>query len=163
MATAREETSASILPVSSPMSEVTAETPSVLSEDARGSASRVKVVVHRLDGGLDEGESDARRIAGDGFPVYSGSGATRPRVVPTRDIKYVVFGSVDDPDLQPDPGDASTERKAVMRFRDGEWIAAYVEQGTEPDGEGISIKIRLPELQRVIPAVAALPSLLVTL
>src|SRR3954468_23702458 len=112
------EASASIQPVSSPMSEVTTETPSDLTEDAHDSASRVKVVVHRLDGGLDEGESDSRRIAGDGFPVYSGPDATRARIVPTRDIKYVVFGSVDDPDLQADPGDASSERKAVMRFRD---------------------------------------------
>ena len=157
-----ERASAGMLPVSSPMSEVSSETPSELSEGARGSASRVKVVVHRLDGGLDEGESDSRRIGADGFPVYSGPDATSPRMVPTRDIKYVVFGSVDDPDLEPDPGDASRERKAVMRFRDGEWIAAYLAQGTEPNGDGIAIKIRLPELQRVIPAVAALPSLMET-
>src|SRR5439155_11768059 len=141
---------------------VTVETPSDLCDAARGLASRVKLVVHRLHGGLDEGESGSRRIAADGFPVYSGPDATGRRVVPTRDIKYVVFGSVDDPDLEPDPGDASRERKAVMRFRDGEWIAAYVEQGTEPDGEGIAIKIRLPELQRVIPAVAAMPSMMET-
>ena len=157
------EASVSIQPVLSPMSEVTAETPlSSPPEGALETSSRVKVVVHRLDGGLEEGESDSRRIGGDGFPVYAGPNDNRPRYVPTREIKYVVFGSVDDPTLEPDPGDRSRARKAVMRFRDGEWIAAYVDQGTEPDGDGIAIKIRLPELQRVIPAVAAMPSLLET-
>jgi pilus assembly protein CpaF len=156
-----ERAGAGILPVSTPMGEGAQGTSSA-AEGARGPSSRVKVVVHRLDGGLDEGESDARRIAVDGFPVYAGPEATSPRMVPTSDIKYVVFGSVDDPDLEPDPGDGSRERKAVMRFRDGEWIAAYVGQDTQPNGEGIAIKIRLPELQRVIPAVAALPSLMET-
>src|SRR5262245_65434319 len=53
------EAGASIQPVPSPMSEVTAQTlPSSPSEGARETSSRVKVVVHRLDGGLEEGESD---------------------------------------------------------------------------------------------------------
>jgi len=151
------EPGGSIQPVSSPMSEVRAATPSGLVADGR-----VQVVVHRLDGGLEEGESDSRRIADGGFPIYSSSDPTRPRVVPTRDIKYVVFGAVDDPSLEPDPGDRSSARKAVLRFRDGEWIAAYIEQGEKPDGDGLAIKIRLTELQRVIPAVAALPSVLET-
>src|SRR5438093_9678163 len=157
-----QQTSAGTRPDSSPMSEVMTDIPSGLLIDGTETPPRVKVVVHRLDGGLEEGESESRVIKGEGFLIYSPADPTRARVVPTRDIKYVVFGSVDDPALEPDPGDSTTARKAVMRFRDGEWIAAYVEQGTEPDGEGIAIKIRLPELQRVIPAVAAMPSMMET-
>jgi len=141
------------------MSEVTTETLD-LPDDARQRPPRVKVVVHRLDGGLEDGESDARTLTSEGFPLYSGSDSQRARLVPTRDIKYVVFGSVDDPTLEADPGEKSTARKAILRFRDGEWIAAYIEQGVQPDAEGIAIKIRLAELQRTIPAVAASPSLL---
>ncbi|HXN92711.1 MAG TPA: ATPase, T2SS/T4P/T4SS family [Candidatus Sulfotelmatobacter sp.] len=143
------------------MSElITATPPPDTPDDPRPRNLRIKVVVHRLDGGLEDGESDARTISADGFPVFSQSDPDRARMVPTRDIKYVVFGSVDDPELEPDPGEDSTARKAILRFRDGEWIAAYIEQGVTNDGDGIAIKIRLTELQRVIPAVAASPSLL---
>src|SRR5438128_1465221 len=157
-----QQTSAGTRPDSSPMGEVITDIPSGLLIDGTETPPRVKVVVHRLDGGLEEGESESRVIKGEGFLIYSPADPTRARVVPTRDIKYVVFGSVDDPALEPDPGDSTTARKAVLRFRDGEWIAAYIAQGAQPDGDGIAIKIRLTELQRVIPAVAAFPSLLET-
>src|SRR5438876_5111130 len=141
------------------MSEVKTETLH-LPDDARQRPPRVKVVVHRLDGGLEDGESEARSLTSAGFPIYSSGDSQRARMVPTSDIKYVVFGSVDGPTLEPDPGEKSTSRKAILRFRDGEWIAAYIDQGVQPDGEGIAIKIRLAELQRLIPAVAASPSVL---
>ena len=142
------------------MSEVRIETLAGQPDDSPQRAPRAKVVVHRLDGGLEEGESDARTISAAGFPIYSGSDSQRPRLVPTRDIKYVVFGSVDDPALEADPGDRTSARRAILRFRDGEWIAAYIDQGVQPEGDGLALKIRLAELQRVIPAVAASPSLL---
>ena len=142
------------------MSEVRTETLAGQPDDTPQRAPRAKVVVHRLDGGLEEGESDARTISAAGFPIYSGSDSQRPRLVPTRDIKYVVFGSVDDPALEADPGDKTSARRAILRFRDGEWIAAYIDQGVQPEGDGLALKIRLAELQRVIPAVAASPSLL---
>jgi pilus assembly protein CpaF len=121
---------------------------------------RFKVAVHRLDGGLEEGASDSQTFTPDGYPIYNPADADRARWIPARDIKYVVFGSVEDPNLEADPGDRSSSRKAILRFRDGEWIAAYIDQGQQPDGEGVSIKIRLTERQRVIPAVAASPALL---
>ena len=142
------------------MSEVRTETLAGQPDDTPQRAPRAKVVVHRLDGGLEEGESDARTISAAGFPIYSGSDSQRSRLVPTRDIKYVVFGSVDDPALEADPGDKTSARRAILRFRDGEWIAAYIDQGVQPEGDGLALKIRLAELQRVIPAVAASPSLL---
>jgi len=142
------------------VSEVRTETLAGQPDDTPQRAPRAKVVVHRLDGGLEEGESDARTISAAGFPIYSGSDSQRPRLVPTRDIKYVVFGSVDDPALEADPGDKTSARRAILRFRDGEWIAAYIDQGVQPEGDGLALKIRLAELQRVIPAVAASPSLL---
>src|SRR5438552_3952651 len=141
------------------MSEVKTETLH-LPDDARQRPPRVKVVVHRLDGGLEDGESEARSLTSAGFPIYSSGDSQRARMVPTSDIKYVVYGSVADPTLEPDPAEKNTSRKAILRFRDGEWISAYIDQGVQPDGEGIAIKIRLAELQRLIPAVAASPSVL---
>jgi pilus assembly protein CpaF len=123
-------------------------------------APRFKIAVHRLDGGLEEGDSDARSLGAQGYPIYNPADADRPRWIPSRDIKYVVFGSVEDPDLEADPGDKTESRKAILRFRDGEWIAAYIDPGQAPDSEGVAIKIRLTERQRVIPALAASPSLL---
>jgi pilus assembly protein CpaF len=131
--------------------------------DADGTATetnRVKVSVHRLDGGLEEGESDTRSLLPEGFPIYTAPDFDRARMIPVRDIKYVVFGTVTDPDLEADPGDKAQARKAILRFRDGEWIAAYMENGQTSDGAGLAIKIRLTERQRVIPAVAASPALL---
>ena len=122
--------------------------------------ARFKIAVHRLDGGLEEGDSDSETFTPDGYPIYNPADADRPRWIPTRDIKYVVFGSVEDPNLEADPGDKSQARKAILRFRDGEWIAAYIDQGQQADGEGVAIKIRLTERQRLIPAVAASPALL---
>ena len=142
------------------MADITLETPSQLPDEAP--SRRVKVVVHRLDGGLEDGESDVRAVTSDGFPVYSTNDPTRSRLVPTRDIKYIVFGSVDDPALEADPGEQSPGRKAILRFKDGEWIAAYIEPAVQPYGDGITIKIRLPEVGRVIPAVAVAASLLDT-
>jgi pilus assembly protein CpaF len=125
-----------------------------------GREARFKVHVHRLDGGLEEGDSDARTFSPLGYPIYNPADAERPRWIPGRDIKYVVFGSIDDPNLEADPGDKTQSRKAILRFRDGEWIAAYIEPGQQPDGEGVAIKIRVTERQRVIPAVAASTALL---
>jgi pilus assembly protein CpaF len=121
---------------------------------------RFDVAVHRLDGGLEEGSTDTRTFKPEGYPIYAAADSERPRLIPVRDIKYVVFGSVEDPSLEPDPNDKSTDRKAVLRFRDGEWLAAYIAPGSQPSPDGMAIKIRLPERQRVIPALAASPALL---
>src|ERR1700704_6976918 len=129
-------------------------------EASGAKTTRRQVAVHPLDGGLEQGESDAASLTGDGFPIYTPPDLDRARWTPARDIKYVVFGSVDDPDLEADPGEKSQARKAILRFRDGEWIAAYMDSGQPPDGAGLAIKIRLTERQRVIPAVAANPALL---
>ncbi|HEV2033450.1 MAG TPA: ATPase, T2SS/T4P/T4SS family [Candidatus Dormibacteraeota bacterium] len=123
-------------------------------------APRRHVSVHRLDGGLEQGESDASALSADGFPIFTPPDSDRARWIPVRDIKYVVIGSVEDPELEQDPGDKSPNRKAILRFRDGEWIAAYMDPGQPPDGAGLAIKIRLTERQRVIPAIAASPALL---
>jgi pilus assembly protein CpaF len=122
--------------------------------------TRVRVSVHRLDGGLEDGESDARILTGEGFPIFTPPDAERARWIPARDIKYVVLGSVDDPDLESDPGDKTAARRAILRFRDGEWIAAYMDPSQGSDGAGVAIKIRLTESQRVIPAIAASAALL---
>src|SRR5438309_3756208 len=122
--------------------------------------TRVKVSVHRLDGGLEDGESDARILTTEGFPIYTPPDSDRARWIPARDIKYVVLGSLDDPNLEQDPGDKSPTRKAIRPVRAGEWIAAYMESGQSADSSGLAIKIRLTERQRVIPAIAASTALL---
>jgi pilus assembly protein CpaF len=123
-------------------------------------AQRIPVSVHRMDGGLEAGESEARALSAAGFPIYTQADPDRPRLIPLSDIKYVVLGSVEDPSLEPDPGDTATARKAILRFRDGEWIPAYMDPSQANDGVGLAVKIRLTERQRVIPAVAASRALL---
>jgi pilus assembly protein CpaF len=136
-------------------------TPTPIPQRADGKrGTRVRVSVHRLDGGLEDGESDARVLTGEGFPIFTPPDAERARWIPARDIKYVVLGSVDDPNLESDPGDKTAARRAILRFRDGEWIAAYMDPSQGADGAGLAIKIRLTESQRVIPALAATAALL---
>ena len=123
-------------------------------------AQRIAVVVHRMDGGLETGESEARALSGAGFPIFTHADPDRPRLIPLADIKYVVLGSVEDPNLEADPGDKAAGRKAILRFRDGEWIPAYMDPSQANDGVGLAVKIRLTERQRVIPAVASSRALL---
>ena len=108
--------------------EIPEQTPEPTAVPASNGAARAlprfKVSVHRLDGGLEEGASDSLALDMQGYPIYNPADADRPRWIPSRDIKYVVFGSVEDPNLEADPGDKTPARKAILRFRDGEWIAA---------------------------------------
>src|SRR5258708_8408606 len=151
------------------MSEVRTETPGVSPTSPTGGdaartdgssngvepqamTTRVKVVVHRLDGGLEEGESDARSFVNDGYRIFSTADPDHPRMIPAGDIKYIVFGSPEDPSLEPDPGDKTDARKAILRFRDGEWIAAYMPQGQVPDSAGLSTHVRLAGSHRLLPA-----------
>src|SRR2546428_11417568 len=135
-----QQTSAGTRPDSSPMGEVITDIPSGLLIDGTETPPRVKVVVHRLDGGLEEGESESRVIKGEGFLIYSPADPTRARVVPTRDIKDVVFGSVDDPALEPDPGDSTTARKPVLRFRDGDWVAPSIPHRPQPSSDRTALR-----------------------
>ena len=121
---------------------------------------RLPVTVHRMDGGLEIGESEARAISTAGFPIFTPPDADRPRLIPLSDIKYIVIGSVDDAELEADPGDKSPARKAILRFRDGEWIPVYMDPSQANDGVGLAVKMRLTERQRVIPAVASSRALL---
>src|SRR5581483_953797 len=89
--------------------------------------ARVIVTVHRTDGGLENGASESRTLSAAGSPVFVPPDADRPRLIPINDIKYVVLGSVDDPDLEADPGDQAVANKAILRFRDGEWIPVYMD------------------------------------
>src|SRR5256885_15036584 len=92
--------------------------------------------------------------------MFTKAAPDRPRLIPLAAIKYVVLGSVEDPTLAADAGDKATGRKAILRFRDGEWIPVYMDPSQANDGVGLAVKIRLTERQRVIPAVAASRALL---
>src|SRR5207245_7144970 len=78
--------------------------------------TRVKVSVHRLDGGLEDGESDARILSTEGFPIFTPPDSDRARWIPARDIKYVVLGSLDDPNLASELGDKTRQSKAIITF-----------------------------------------------
>ena len=76
-------------PVETPV-ESGERTPGAASNGAPAPAARparFKVAVHRLDGGLEEGASDARSLSRDGYPIYNPPDADRPRWIPARDIK----------------------------------------------------------------------------
>ena len=75
---------------------------------------RIPVVVHRMDGGLENGESEARALSAAGFPIFTRADPDRPRLIPITDIKYVVLGSVEDPNLEADPGEKAAARKALV-------------------------------------------------
>src|SRR5579864_3616565 len=107
--------------------------------------ARLAVTVHRMDGGLESGASEARALSPAGYPIYTPPDADRPRLIPINDIKYVVIGSVEDPDLEADPGEKAVARKAIVRFRDGEWIPVYMDPSQASDGVGIAVKMRLSE------------------
>jgi len=116
---------------------------------------RLAVTVHRMDGGLENGASESRALSPAGYPVFIPPDSDRPRLIPLNDIKYVVIGSVEDPDLEADPGEKAVARKAILRFRDGEWIPVYMDPSQASDGVGLAVKVRLSERQRVIPAIAS--------
>src|SRR5581483_469003 len=125
--------------------------------DARGAPRlpRVIVTVHRMDGGLENGASESRTLSAAGYPVFVPPDADRPRLIPINDIKYVVLGSVDDPDLEADPGDRAVANKAILRFRDGEWIPVYMDPSQANSGDGLGVKMRISDRQRVIPVIAS--------
>ena len=53
---------------------------------ADGRGGRVPVTVHRMDGGLESGESEARALSAAGFPIFTPPDSDRPRLIPIIDI-----------------------------------------------------------------------------
>jgi hypothetical protein len=121
---------------------------------------RLIVAVHLVGGRVESGESDARTLTADGYPIFQPQDSNRARWVALREIKYVVFGSLEDPELDAELSGESHMRKAILRFRDGEWIAAYMDSGQPADGRALAIMIRLTESQRLIPAIVGAHALL---
>jgi hypothetical protein len=79
--------------------------PAIVRAPGMATAERHQVTVHRLDGGLEQGASDSRALTVDGFPIFTPPDSDRARWIPVRDIKYVVIGPVEDPELEADLGD----------------------------------------------------------
>src|ERR1700680_2220186 len=90
-----------------PATETPPPAPALVRAPAMTTGQRHQVTVHRLDGGLEEGASDSRALTVDGFPIFTPPDSDRARWIPVRDIKYVVIGSVEDPELEADLGDKS--------------------------------------------------------
>src|SRR5438128_10283770 len=91
-----QQTSAGTRPDSSPMGEVITDIPSGLLIDGTETPPRVKVVVHRLDGWLEEGESESRVIKGEGVLMYSPADPSSARARPTRVCQDGEGGCCDD-------------------------------------------------------------------
>src|SRR5258708_20062881 len=80
-------------PVETPV-ESGERTPGAASNGAPAPAARparFKVAVHRLDGGLEEGASDARSLSRAGYPIYNPPDADPPRSIPPPDLHSLLF------------------------------------------------------------------------
>jgi pilus assembly protein CpaF len=116
----------------------------------------MEVTVHLLGGQVMEGSSPSDVITRRGFPFVPVGGDGQVSWVPIANLKYVVFGNR----YEPDPGDSDTERKALLSFRDGETIQAYLSMLPGAEAEGFLIRMRLPDTELVAHAVVCAQALL---
>ncbi|HEY8799138.1 MAG TPA: CpaF family protein, partial [Candidatus Limnocylindrales bacterium] len=70
--------------------------------------------------------------------------------------KYIVLGEAP----EPDPGDTDSERKALLSFRDGDTIQAYLSGMPGPTQEGFPVRMRVPDTEFVSPVLCCSQSLL---
>ncbi len=115
-----------------------------------------EVTVHLLGGQVIEGHSDVAAIARRGFPIQTGGPGTPETWVPVANLKYIVLGGA----LEPDPGESETERKALLSFRDGDTIQAYLAGMPGSTQEGFPVRMRVPDTEFVSPVICCSQSLL---
>ena len=100
-----------------------------------------EVTVHLLGGQVIEGRSDVVAITRRGFPILVGDPGGEVTWVPLANLKYVVLGT----DLEADPGESESERKALLSFRDGDTIQAYVAGLPGSNVDGFPVRMRVPD------------------
>jgi pilus assembly protein CpaF len=114
------------------------------------------VTVHLLGGQVIEGKSDVAAISRRGFPIRTGDPTSPETWVPVANLKYIVLGG----NLEPDPGESDSERKALLSFRDGDTIQAYLAGMPGNTQEGFPVRMRVPDTDFVSPVLCSSQSLL---
>jgi pilus assembly protein CpaF len=115
-----------------------------------------EVTVHLLGGQVIEGHSDVVAISRRGIPIQTAGPGTEATWVPLANLKYIVLGGA----LESDPGDSETERKALLSFRDGDTIQAYLAGLPGATIEGFPVRMRVPDTEFVSPVLVCAQSLL---
>ena len=116
-----------------------------------------EVTVHLLGGQVIEGRSSVAAISRRGFPIKTGGPDAEETWVPLANLKYIVLGAVA---LEPDPGESETERKALLSFRDGDTIQAYLAGMPGSSQEGFPVRMRVPDTEFVSVVICCSQSLL---
>ena len=116
----------------------------------------VEVTVHLLGGQVIEGHSEVVAISRRGFPMQTSGPDSAETWVPLANLKYIVLGG----DFEPDPGESETERKALLSFRDGDTIQAYLAGMPGSTQEGFPVRMRVPDTEFVSPVLCCSQSLL---
>ena len=104
-----------------------------------------EVTVHLLGGQVIEGHSDVAAITRRGFPIQTGGPGTPDTWVPLANLKYIILGG----GFEPDPGESETARKALLSFRDGDTIQAYLAGMPGSTQEGFPVRLRVLDTEYV--------------
>jgi pilus assembly protein CpaF len=114
------------------------------------------VTIHLLGGQVIEGSSGVAAISRRGYPIQTGGPESDETWVPLANLKYIVLGGA----LEPDPGESETERKALLSFRDGDTIQAYLAGMPGSTQEGFPVRMRVPDTEFVSVVLCCSQSLL---
>jgi pilus assembly protein CpaF len=115
-----------------------------------------EVTVHLLGGQVIDGHSDVAAISRRGFPIQTNGPGSDATWVPVANLKYIVLGTA----LEPDPGESEIERKALLSFRDGDTIQAYLAGFPGSTQEGFPVRMRVPDTEFVSSVLCCSESLL---
>jgi pilus assembly protein CpaF len=138
------------------MAQTTREGHLITQELTALSIGPTEVTVHLLGGQVIEGHSDVAAITRRGFPIRTGGPESAETWVPVANLKYIILGGA----LEPDPGESETERKALLSFRDGDTIQAYLAGMPGSTQDGFPVRMRLPDTEFVSAVLCCSQSLL---
>ncbi|HEY8760365.1 MAG TPA: CpaF family protein, partial [Candidatus Dormibacteraeota bacterium] len=138
------------------MAQTTREGHLITQELEALSAGPAEVTVHLLGGQVIEGRSSVAAISRRGYPIHTGEPESDETWVPLANLKYIVLGGA----LEPDPGESETERKALLSFRDGDTIQAYLAGMPGSTQEGFPVRMRVPDTEFVSVVLCCSQSLL---
>ena len=138
------------------MAQTTREGHLVTQELQALSLGPAEVTVHLLGGQVIEGRSAVAAISRRGYPIHTGGPGSAETWVPLANLKYIVLGG----NMEPDPGESDSERKALLSFRDGDTIQAYLAGMPGNTQEGFPVRMRVPDTDFVSSVLCSSPSLL---
>jgi pilus assembly protein CpaF len=138
------------------MAQTTREGHLITQELEALSVGPAEVTVHLLGGQVIEGHSEVAAISRRGYPIQTGGPGSAETWVPLANLKYIVIGG----SFEPDPGESETERKALLSFRDGDTIQAYMAGMPGSTQEGFPVRMRVPDTEFVSPVLCCSQALL---